>query len=115
MVKDSKAWLILLIAGLMETVWAVAMDYSEGFTIITYDILVVIFLTISTILLSKALNMGLPVGTAYAVWTGIGAVGTIAVSIILGNEVVEPLRLLFVALIIGGIVGLQMTSNKKEE
>ena len=113
--RNSKAWLILFIAGLMETVWAVAMDYSEGFTVIFYDILVIVFLTVSMVLLSKALNMGLPVGTAYAVWTGIGAVGTIVVSIILGNEVVEPLRLLFVALIIGGITGLQITSNNKEE
>lgn len=113
--KNSKAWIILIIAGLMETVWAVAMDYSDGFREIVFDVIVVIFLAISMIMLSKALNMGLPVGTAYAVWTGIGAVGTIIVSILLGNETVDPLRLLFVALIVGGIVGLQITSNEKKE
>lgn len=112
---NSKAWLILVIAGFMETVWAVAMDYSEGFTKILYDIIVIVFLCISMYLLSKALSMGLPVGTAYAVWTGIGAIGTIAVSIMLGNEVATVLRMLFVGLIIFGIVGLQMTSNEKKD
>lgn len=113
--NNSKAWIILIVAGFMETIWAVAMDYSEGFTKILYDVIVVVFLCISMVLLSKALSMGLPVGTAYAVWTGIGAVGTIVVSIILGNEMAEPLRLLFVGLIIFGIVGLQITSNEKKE
>jgi len=113
--NDSKAWLILIVAGIMEMVWAVAMDYSEGFTKIHFDILVIIFLTISMVLLSKALSMGLPVGTAYAVWTGIGAVGTITVSILLGNEVATIARILFIALIIGGIVGLQVTSGGNKE
>lgn len=115
MEANSKAWLILVIAGLMETVWAVAMDYSDGFTIIIYDVIVVIFLTISMVLLSRALNLGLPVGTAYAVWTGIGAVGTIVVSIALGNEVASPLRMLFIGLIVFGIAGLQMTSTDVKE
>lgn len=113
--NDSKAWIILIVAGIMEMVWAVAMDYSEGFTKIHFDILVIIFLTISMVLLSKALSMGLPVGTAYAVWTGIGAVGTITVSILLGNEVATIARILFIALIIGGIVGLQVTSGGNKE
>lgn len=111
----SMAWILLIVAGFMETVWAVAMDYSEGFTKILFDVIVIVFLCISMVLLSKALSMGLPVGTAYAVWTGIGAVGTIAVSILLGNEVATPLRMLFVGLIIFGIVGLQITSNEKKE
>ena len=109
--RESRAWLILIVAGFMETVWAVAMDYSEGFARIQFDIVVIVFLIISMGLLSKALNMGLPIGTAYAVWTGIGAVGTIAVSLVLGNETLSATRLLFVAAIVCGIIGLQMTSK----
>lgn len=112
---DSKGWAVLMVAGLMEVAWAICMDYSEGFTNVFFGVAVVVFLVISMILLSKALNLGLPVGTAYAVWTGIGAVGTITVSLILGNESATPLRLMFVAFIIGGIIGLQVTSHKKEE
>ncbi|MBO5653900.1 MAG: QacE family quaternary ammonium compound efflux SMR transporter [Candidatus Methanomethylophilaceae archaeon] len=113
--KNSKAWLILIVAGFMETVWAVAMDYSDGFTKILYDIIVIVFLVISMVMLSKALNLGLPVGTAYAVWTGVGAVGTIVVSIILGNESAAPLRMLFIGLIVFGIAGLQITSTESKE
>ena len=112
---DSRAWCILVLAGIMEMVWAIAMDYSEGFTNMLFGTIVVVFLIISMVLLSKALSMGLPVGTAYAVWTGIGAVGTITVSVLLGNEVITPARVLFVALIIAGIAGLQLTSGKKKE
>jgi len=104
-------WAVLFIAGLFEVVWAVAMDYSDGFTIWYYDIIVAVFLIGSTLLLAKALNMGIPVGTAYAVWTGIGAVGTITVSVALGNEVLTLLKTLFVMMIITGIIGLQMTSG----
>ena len=104
-------WVILFIAGLFEVVWAVAMDYSDGFTIWYYDIMVAVFLIGSMVLLATALNLGIPVGTAYAVWTGIGAVGTIAVSVALGNETITVLKSLFIAMIILGIVGLQVTSS----
>ena len=109
-----KAWVILIIAGLFEVVWAMAMDYSEGFTVWYYDIIVIVFLIASMVLLSKALGLGLPVGTAYAVWTGIGAVGTIVISVILGNETLSVLKALFVAMILAGIVGLQLTSKQSE-
>ena len=108
-------WFVLFIAGLFEIVWAVAMDYSDGFTVWYYDIIVVLFLVGSTVLLAKALNMGIPVGTAYAVWTGTGAVGTITVSVVLGNETLTMLKTLFVMMIIAGIVGLQVTSSKKND
>jgi len=108
-------WIVLFIAGLFEIVWAVAMDYSNGFTIWYYDIIVVLFLVGSTVLLAKALNLGIPVGTAYAVWTGIGAVGTITVSVALGNETLTILKTLFVMMIILGIVGLQVTSSKTND
>lgn len=110
-----RRWTIILIAGLMEVVWAVAMDYSEGFTIWYYDVVVVIFLAASTILLAKSLSAGLPVGTAYAVWTGIGAVGTLVVSAALGNESLSLIRVIFVIMIIGGIVGLQATTSPRTE
>ena len=108
-------WIVLFIAGLFEIVWAVAMDYSNGFTVWYYDIVVVLFLVASTVLLAKALNLGIPVGTAYAVWTGIGAVGTITVSVALGNETLTILKTLFVMMIILGIVGLQVTSSKTND
>ena len=106
-----KGWMMILIAGLAEVVWAVAMGYSDGFTVWYYDVITVVFLIISTVLLERALRTGIPVGTAYAVWTGIGAVGTIIVSVALGNETISALRVLFVVLIIAGIIGLQLTSG----
>ena len=107
-------WIVLFIAGLFEIVWAVAMDYSDGFSIWYYDIIVAVFLIGSTVLLARALNLGIPVGTAYAVWTGIGAVGTMTVSVLLGNETLSALKVVFIAMIIAGIVGLQLSSKPKE-
>ena len=107
-------WIVLFIAGIFEIVWAVAMDYSDGFSIWYYDIIVAVFLIGSTVMLAKALNMGIPVGTAYAVWTGIGAIGTITVSVLLGNETISALKVLFVAMIIAVIVGLQLSSRPLE-
>lgn len=106
-------WICIAIAGMFEVIWAVAMGLSDGFTKIQYDAVVVIGLLISMILLSKAIDGGLPVGTAYAVWTGIGAVGTLAVSVLMNVETVTALRVLFVFLIIVGIAGLQMSSETK--
>ena len=112
---DNKGWVILFTAGLMEIVWAVCMGYSEGFRLIQYDILVIVFLALSMYLLAKALNCGIPVGTGYAVWTGIGSVGTMAVSLLTGVETATALKLLFIAMIIIGIVGLQLSSKSTEE
>ena len=109
-----REWIIIFFAGLMEVVWAVSMGYSDGFTIWYFDIVTVVFLILSTLLLGKALKTGIPVGTAYAVWTGIGAVGTIVVSVALGNETISALRVFFIALIIAGIIGLQLTSGNEE-
>ena len=109
-----KAWIILFAAGMMEVVWATAMDYSDGFTIWYFDILVIVFMAISMALLERALKSGIPVGTGYAVWTGIGAVGTIAISVTAGHETLTLLRTLFVVMIIAGIAGLQLTSTNKQ-
>lgn len=110
-----RCWVTLIVAGLMEVVWAVAMDFSEGFTIWYYDVIVIVFMGISMFLLERALRAGIPVGTGYAVWTGIGAVGTIAASVALGNESLTILRTLFVMMVLGGIIGLQMTSGTSSE
>jgi quaternary ammonium compound-resistance protein SugE len=111
---DSR-WITIVIAGIFEVVWAVAMDYSDGFRIWYYDVIVVVFLILSMVLLAKSLKSGLPVGTAYAVWTGIGAVGTLVVSTLLGNETMTVLKAVFLVMIIAGIIGLQVTSGTKDE
>lgn len=105
-----RAWIVLFAAGIMEIVWATALDYSDGFSIWYYDIAVFVFLVISTVMLERALKGGIPVGTGYAVWTGIGAIGTIVLSVAAGHETLTLLRTLFVVMIIAGIAGLQLTS-----
>lgn len=107
----AKGWMLILVAGLTEVVWAVAMGMSDGFRIPEYTLLVAIFLTLSTYLLSKALDQGLPVGAAYACWVGVGAVGTVAVSSLIGLEHLTSESLVFVAMVAVGVVGLQATGK----
>ncbi len=99
-------WIILFIAGLFETAWAVGMKYSHGFTKLYASIFTIVTMAVSVVLLSYSLK-SLPVGTAYAVWTGIGAVGTVILGIYLFGESKDFVRLLFIALIIIGIMGLR--------
>ncbi len=99
----------------METVWAVSMKFSEGFTNVPYTIITVAFILISLVFLSKGMDGGIPVGTAYAVWVGIGAVGAVIAGIVLLGDPVNIAQVLFIMLIIAGIVGLEITSGKKEE
>ncbi|GAA0574891.1 quaternary ammonium compound efflux SMR transporter SugE [Caenispirillum bisanense] len=101
------AWLILFIAGLFEIGWAVGLKYTQGFTRITPTALTVGAMAVSFILLATALR-SLPLGTAYAVWTGIGTVGTAVVGIVLFAESTAPLRLLCIGLVLAGIVGLKL-------
>ncbi len=101
------AWLILFIAGLFETAWVIGMKYSQGFTKLSWSIFTVVSVFISMGMLAYSLKE-LPVGTAYAVWTGIGAVGTAILGIILFNESKEFIRLIFIFLIIVGIAGLRV-------
>lgn len=103
-------WLILFVAGLFEIAWAIGLKYTEGFTKPIPSILTVIAMIISMGLLSYAVKH-LPVGTAYAIWTGIGAVGTAILGIILFQESKEILRLIFIFLIIVGIVGLKLVES----
>lgn len=100
------AWVYLFVAGLFEVGWAIGLKMSEGFTKPVPSILTIIGMIISFALLSVALRT-LPVGTAYAVWTGIGAVGTVIVGMVLFGEPVQAVRLACIALIVTGVLGLR--------
>lgn len=100
------AWLVLLVAGLLEIVWAISMKYTDGFTRMLPSILTIGTAGASFFLLAQAVK-AIPVGTAYAVWAGIGAVGVAIVGILVFHESVQWTRLLFLSLIIIGIVGLK--------
>lgn len=103
-------WLILVLAGLFEVVWAVGLKYTEGFTRWWPSVLTIIAMALSVVLLAQATKT-LPLGTAYAVWVGIGTVGAFAAGILLFNEAVNAMRLVSVGLIIAGLVGLKLTST----
>lgn len=100
------AWVYLFVAGLFEVGWAIGLKMSEGFTKPVPSILTIIGMIISFALLSVALRT-LPVGTAYAVWTGIGAVGTVIVGMVLFGEPVQAVRLACIALIVTKVLGLR--------
>jgi quaternary ammonium compound-resistance protein SugE len=100
-------WILLFIAGLFEVGWATAMKYSEGFTRPGPSLATVVLMGISVWLLGIAMK-SLPVGTAYAVWTGVGAVGALIVGIVFLQESANPLRLGSAGLIVAGIVGLRL-------
>jgi len=104
------AWVSLFIAGLFEVVWAVAMKYSAGFTRFWPSAITVLGMILSFLFLAYALK-SLPLGTAYAVWTGIGAVGTVLIGIFWLGESRELLRILCVFLIISGIIGLKLVTK----
>ena len=103
------AWTILVIAGLFEVGWAVGLKYTEGFTRLWPTVWTVSAMIISLWLLGIAMK-SLPVGTAYSVWVGVGAVGTVALGIALLGEPANPGRLISVVLIIAGIVGLKVAT-----
>jgi quaternary ammonium compound-resistance protein SugE len=103
------AWIYLFIAGIFETAWAVGLKYSDGFTKLGPTLFTAVTMIISIYLLALALRT-LPVGTGYAVWTGIGAVGTAILGIVLFNESREPARILCIVLIVAGLIGLKLTS-----
>ena len=103
------AWLTLVVAGLFEVGWAVGLKYTEGFTRLGPTVLTVASMVLSLALLGLALKT-LPLGTAYAVWTGIGTVGTAALGVALFGESADAARLLCVGLIVAGIVGLKLVT-----
>jgi quaternary ammonium compound-resistance protein SugE len=104
------SWLILFIAGLFEMAWAIGLKYSNGFTRFWPSIYTLTTMAISIYLLSVAVKE-LPIGTAYPVWTGIGAVATAIFGILYFNESYSFLRIFFICMIIAGIVGLFQVSN----
>ena len=104
------AWVYLLIAGVFEVVWAVGMKYTENFTRMMPSVITIIGMVLSVYFLNKAMNI-LPVGTAYAIWTGIGAIGTVVAGIILFNEPRDWIRMFFLAMILVGIIGLKTRSG----
>ena len=104
------AWIYLLIAGILEILWAISMKYAEGFTKLWPTVTTAVAMLLSLLLLSQALKT-LPVGTGYAVWTGIGAAGTAILGILLFGESREIGRLACIVLIVAGIVGLKLTSS----
>jgi quaternary ammonium compound-resistance protein SugE len=108
--QSRTAWIILIIAGFFETGWAIGLKYTEGFTRFWPSVATVVMIAISMGMLGIA-SRALPIGTAYAVWTGIGAVGTVILGIALFSESAAPARLLCVGLIIVGIVGLRFVAE----
>lgn len=104
------AWLVLFVAGLLEVAWATGLKYADGFTRPLPTVLTVVCLVASMGLLAAAMRT-LPLGTAYAVWTGIGTIGTVVVGIAFLREPATPLRLLCIGLILAGIAGLRLTAR----
>jgi quaternary ammonium compound-resistance protein SugE len=102
-------WIVLVIAGLFEVAWATGLKYTEGLTRLWPSAWTVAAMAVSLLLLAQALKT-LPIGTAYAVWTGIGAVGTAVAGIILFGESRDAMRLACIAVIVAGIAGLKLSS-----
>lgn len=104
------AWVLLIIAGLLEVCWAIGLKYTEGFTRLVPTVLTVLAIIASMVLLAIAAR-SLPIGTAYAVWVGIGALGAAVLGIVLFQESVTAPRLFFLALLLTSIIGLKLTSG----
>ena len=105
----SIAWILLVIAGLLEICWAIGLKYNEGFTRLAPSLFVLVTLAGSMYLLARA-SAVLPIGTAYGVWVGIGALGAAILGIFLFNESASPARIAFLVLLLTSIVGLKVTS-----
>ena len=103
------AWIILLLAGILEIGWAIGLKYTDGFTKLMPTVLTATSMVASVVLLGIAVRT-LPLGTAYAVWTGVGTVGTVILGIVLFAEPATVIRLGCISLIIAGIAGLKLTA-----
>ena len=103
------SWLLLIVAGLLEVGWAIGLKYTEGFTRVWPSIGTTLAMVVSIVLLGIAMK-SLPVGTAYAVWVGVGAVGTVILGIVLFGEPAGAVRIASVVLIVAGIVGLKLAT-----
>ncbi|WP_210466294.1 MULTISPECIES: quaternary ammonium compound efflux SMR transporter SugE [Rufibacter] len=107
----NSAWWYLVLAGLCEIGWAIGLKYTEGFSRLVPTVVTVVIMILSFVLLAQAMRT-LPVGTAYASWTGIGAVGTAILGMILFNEPKDALRLVCIGLIIAGVLGLKFLAKE---
>ncbi|KIL52186.1 DMT family transporter [Jeotgalibacillus soli] len=108
------AWIYLIAGGLTEIVWALGLKFAEGFTKPIPSVITLIFIVISFFLFSKAMK-GIPVGTAYAVFTGIGAAGTAIVGMFIFGELISLGKVFFLLLLISGIVGLKLVDGEKHQ
>ncbi len=104
------AWVYLLVAGGFEIVWATGLKYTDGFSRLWPSVGTVAAMSVSMVCLALALR-AIPIGTAYAIWTGIGAVGVAIMGMLLFNEPRDTMRLFFILVIIAGIVGLKLSST----
>ena len=111
----NKSWLWILVGGVFETAWATTMDLSECFTDVFWTVVTILIQPISVIFLNRGLKEGLPMGPSYSVWVGIGAIGSVVVGMMLFGEFPSLLGYLFLALIIAGVVGLNIVTGKQEE
>lgn len=102
------SWIVLVISGVLESVWATALSRSEGFSRLVPTLVFAVALTASMGGLAYAMR-DLPVGTAYAVWVGIGAALTVVYAMVTGQETLSALKVVFLVLIVGGVVGLKLT------
>ncbi|QDW73287.1 multidrug efflux SMR transporter [Lachnospiraceae bacterium KGMB03038] len=102
-------WIFLFFAGLLEVFWSTCLKLSEGFSVLKFSVLTIIGMVFSFLFLAQATKT-LPLGTSYAIWTGIGALGAVVVGIVLFKESFTMTRLFFVALLLIGIIGLKATS-----
>jgi len=106
----SSSWILLVIAGLLETGWAIGLKYTDGFTRLVPSLLTLAAMAVSMLLLAHSVRT-LPIGTAYAVWVGIGAAGAAVLGIFLLGEPASPARIFFLVLLLIAIVGLKATSG----
>jgi quaternary ammonium compound-resistance protein SugE len=104
------AWIYLVVAGLLEAAWAIGLKYTEGFTKLVPSVLTLAGIAVSMFLLAIAART-IPIGTAYSVWVGIGAVGAVLLGILLFDESRDFARLFFVALLIVSLIGLKLTTK----
>ena len=104
------AWAILILAGIFEIIWAYSMKMSEGFTRLTPSVVTIVFMILSVVLLSMSMRT-LPLGTAYTIWTGIGAMGSFILGIMVLNEPMTAMRMIAAVLIVSGLVLMKLSSH----
>lgn len=107
------AWIYLIMAGLLEIIWVIGLKYSHGFTILIPSVITAALILLSFFLLSKSFH-SVPIGTGYAVFTGLGTVGTVAAGMIFWGETINLWKIFFVALMITGIIGLKVSQAEPE-